>query len=158
MFRMKNAMGLWQAIMMILLVSGMMMIVLKYASISAKHTQNSFIREQLELYLNSAIEEELLIISLYQRSNNDCIPSDQPKSVKKRDITYSAKIDIKKYYLQKSSLDYTMCDGTPDLEVIALEKSTDTSHGMALFEVEVNATKKDGTVVSRIIRRTLQQP
>ena len=32
------------------------------------------------------------------------------------------------------------------------------SHGMVLLEVEVNATKSDGTVIARILRRTLQQP
>ena len=147
-------MGLWQAIMMILLISGMMLIVLKYASISAKHTRNSFVREQAELFLNSAIEQTLLKISLYNRSSTpDCLASYSPKSVKKRGITYSADVNITKYYLQKNSQDLSDC-GSLGVEI---GDGDSESHGMVLLEVEVTA--KEGTkIISRILRRTLQQP
>ena len=146
---MRKAMGLMQSIMIMLLVSGMMLIVLKYASISAQH---SFVREQSELFLNSAIEQALLAISFNNRGDNGCLESFTPHDVKKRGIRYTAHINITKYYLQKGSDDLANCN-------IGVAISSDSdSEGMALFEVEVNATKDDGTLASRIIRRTLQQP
>jgi len=149
---MRKAMGLMQSIMIMLLVSGMMLIVLKYASISAQHTRNSFVREQSELFLNSAIEQALLAISFNNRGDNGCLESFTPHDVKKRGITYTAHINITKYYLQEGSDDLANCN-------IGVAISSDSdSEGMALFEVEVNATKDDGTLASRIIRRTLQQP
>ncbi|MEA1955111.1 MAG: hypothetical protein U9N02_01290 [Campylobacterota bacterium] len=154
---MKKAMGLWQAIIIILLISGMMLIVLKYASISAKHTRNSFVREQAELFLNSAIEQTLLKISLHPRTNNNCLDNVSISLEPKRGITYSANVDIKKYYLQSTSNDYNLCNGTIGITTVPIGDTGD-SHGMVLLEVEVNATKTDGTVVSRILRRTLQQP
>ena len=155
MFSTKKAMGLMQAIMMILIVSAMMLIVLKYASISAKHIRNSFVREQSELFLTSAIEQTLLEISFYNRATNGkCLNTTTIKNVKKRGVTYSATVTIKRYYLQNGSDDLTHCSTLG----YAIEESSSVSHGMALLEVEVNATRKDGTLISRILRRGLQQP
>ena len=150
----RGGVGLFQAIMIILLVSGMMMVVLKYASISAKHTQNSFVREQAELFLNSAIEQTLLQISDHNRSADGCLAQPNITSVTKRGITYSADINITKYYLQDGSDDLSDCATLG----VAIGDGDGESHGMALFEVEVNATNSNGVVVTRIIRRTLQQP
>ena len=151
---MRKAVGLLQSIMMILLVGGMMLIVLKYASISAKHIRNSFVREQSELFLNSVIEQTLLNISFHDRSVNHCLASFTPTSVTKKDITYSGHVDIKRYYLQNGSQDLSDCTTLG----VGIGQSSDISHGMALLEVEINATRGDGTVVCRILRRTLQQP
>ncbi len=151
---MRNAMGLIQAIMMILIISGMMLIVLKYASISSKHTQNSFIREQNELYLTSIVEQTLLAISDHNRSDG-CLKSYTPKDITKRNITYSAVVNITKYYLQIGSQDLSDCNTSGG---IGIEESSNISHGMALLQVEVKATNGDGIIVSRILRRTLQQP
>lgn len=151
---MRRAFGLIQSMLMILLVGGMMLIVLKYASISAKHIRNSFVREQSELFLNSVVEQALLNISFNDRSANHCLASFTPSSVTKRGITYSAYVDIKRYYLQEGSTDLSDCNTLG----IAIKQSSDISHGMALLEVEVNATRSDGVVVCRILRRTLQQP
>ena len=145
----KNAMGLLQAIMMILLVTGMMLIVLKYASISAKHTRNSFVREQAELFLNSAVEQTLLAISMHDRSSG-CLSSFSPTDLTKKGITYSANIDIKRYYMQK---DNNEC-GSLGVEI---GDGHGNSHGMVLLEVEVVA-KEGSKIVSKILRRTLQQP
>jgi hypothetical protein len=150
---MRKAMGIWQAIMMILLVSGMMIVVLKYASISSKHVANTFVREQSELYLNSVIEQTLLAISLHDKATNGCQTTPFTQSITQRGITYSARVDIVKYYLQEGSSDLTNCSIG-----VSIKPSSELSHGMALFEVEVSAAKQDGTIVSRILRRSLQQP
>ena len=157
---MKNGVGLIQAIMIILIVSGMMIIVLKYASISSKHISDTYVKEQTALFLDSAIEQTLLEISLHERNATSvCLQTFFPKEVQKRDITYSANVTIKKYYLQEGSDDLTYC---PAPLGISIKNSSSGSHGMALFEVEALATKNFGTpnatVVSRILRRTLQQP
>jgi type II secretory pathway pseudopilin PulG len=150
---MRKAFGIWMALLVILIVSGMMVVVLKYASISAKHTQNSYVREQLELFLNSAIEQTLLQISFHNRSSG-CLSSATIIPVTKRDITYSADVNITKYYLQKGSTDLTNCSTLG----VQIGDGLGDSHGMVLLEVEVMATKSNGNVVGRILRRTLQQP
>lgn len=155
----KRAVGLMQAIMIILLITGMMLIVLKYASISAKHTRNSFVREQAELFLNSAIEQTLLKISFYQRTNNNCLEKVKIELDEKRGITYIANINIIKYYLQKDSDDLDKYCTNNGVEI---GDGSGNSHGMVLLEVEVTAIQAIGTSqennISRILRRTLQQP
>ena len=145
-------MGLLQAIMMIVLVSGMMLITLKYASISSKHTADSYVKEQAELYLNSSIEKALLEISSYDRkSNNDCykVFSDSNSSRGKK---FSVRIDIETYYLLDGSADAGYCGSTLTTDI-----ETPESHGMVMMRVEVNATV-DGVLTTRILRRTLQRP
>lgn len=159
--RWRKGFGLIQALMIILLVSGMMMVVLKYASISAKHTSDSYIREQAELFLNSAIEQTLLQISDYNRSKNggSCLQEPNITSVTKRDINYTADVNIMKYYLQKNSEDLRYCKNTNPKLAVKIGDGSGRSHGMVLLEVEVNATRnRDHKVISRILRRTLQQP
>ncbi len=151
---MRVAIGLFQAIMMILIVSGILMVVLKYASISSKHIADSYVREQNELFLNSAIEQALLAISFHDRSGG-CLETFAPTSLTKRGITYSTNISITKYYFQRDGQNFIDCNTTGG---VSIESSSELSEGMALFEVESKATKADGTVVSRILRRTLQQP
>jgi len=154
---MKNGVGLIQAIMIILIVSGMMIIVLKYAAVSSKHVADTYVKEQTTLFLDSAIEQTLLDISLYDRSAG-CLPSSSPEPKTKRNITYTANVNITKYYLQNGSQDLTYCGALG----VSIADTSSNSHGMVLLEVEANATKNFGTpnavVVSRILRRTLQQP
>jgi len=152
---MRKAMGLMQAIMIILIVSGMMVIVLKYASISSRHVADTYIKEQNALFLQSAIEQTLLQISNYDRTtNNDCLVSPSITAKTKRGLTYSATVTIKRYYLQNGSVDLSDC-GSP--LGVGIKPSTNQSHGMVLLEVESTA-KKGTTIVSRILKRTLQQP
>ncbi len=149
---MRHALGIWQAIMMILLISGMMIIVLKYASISSKHVANTYIKEQSELFLNSTIEQTLLAIAFHDRSGG-CLGSFSPPDVTVRGITYHADVNITRYYLQRSSNDLALCTTLG----YAIEPSSTLSHGMALLEVSVTANK-GGNVLKRLLRRTLQQP
>jgi len=140
-------MGLLQAIMMIVLVSGMMLITLKYASISSKHTADSYVKEQAELYLNSVIEKALLDISAYDRSAGDCFKSKSYPSSENRGKKFIARVEIEKYYLFNET-----CSNVSDTHISSTE-----SHGMVIMKVEVNATV-DGILTTRILRRTLQRP
>jgi hypothetical protein len=142
----RNGVGLIQAMMMMLLVGGMMLIVLKYASISSKHTADSYVKEQAELYLNSAIEQTLLAISSYDRSGGDCFSSFSSSSANRGKV-FSATVNIERYYLYNescSNVDYTTI-------------TTPESHGMVIMQVEVNATV-DNQLTTRILRRSLQRP
>lgn len=161
---MKKGVGLIQAIMIILIVSGMMIIVLKYASVSAKHISDTYVKEQTALFLDSAIEQTLLKISEHNRTIQ-CLADDMmpysPATKTKKGITYSAEVAIKKYYLQVGSDDLAYCTGSlnPLQNIgISIAISSSNSHGIALLEVEAKATKTDGTIVSRILKRTLVQP
>jgi len=148
--------------MVILLVSGMMMVVLKYASISARHVTDSYVSEQAELYLNSVIEKTLLAISQCDRSTGlgcggltvgNCLSGFQDSIALSRGKAYSANVNIERYYLFSGSDDAqnNWCAG------LETEIQTPESHGYVLLNVEVNATI-DGKLRSRIIRRTLQRP
>jgi len=141
--------GLWQAIMIILIISGLMMVVLKYSKIAAQHTADTYVRQQLELYLNSAIEMTLLDISLSPKTN--CLTGYIPPSRTKNGVTYSGNIDITKYYLLNGVNEFASCSAT----IIGIQ--SEETHGMVMMEAEVNASI-NGTVVSRIVRRTLQRP
>jgi len=132
---------------MIVLVSGMMLITLKYASISSKHTADSYVKEQAELYLNSVIEKTLLDISNYDRSGGDCFKSKSYPSSKVRGKQFIANVEIEKYYLFNET-----CSNVSYTHI-----STPESHGMVMMRVEVNATV-DGVLTTRILRRTLQRP
>lgn len=146
----KKGFGLWQAIMIILIISGLMVVVLKYSRISAEHTADTYVHEQLELYLNSAIEMTLLAISEHNRSTG-CLSSYVPPNVTIRSINYSANVDITQYYLLAGSQDAVDCG------ILSYPIQTEETHGMVRLEVEANATV-DGNLSSRILRRTLQRP
>jgi hypothetical protein len=143
---MRRAFGIIQAIMMILLVSGMMVVVMKYASISAKHTADSYIKEQAELYLNSSIEKVLLSISAFDRSSGECYKAFS-ESKTKRGVTYRVDIDVTRYYLVNET-----CSN------VAYETiETEETHGMVMLEAEVTVNV-DSKERVRILRRTLQRP
>ena len=145
----KKGFGLWQAIMIILIISGLMVVVLQYSRIAAKHTSDTYVREQLELYLNSVVEMTLLEISL--RDKSVCLSSYTPPTVTKKKIVYSANVNIGAYYLLSGVSEFGSCAAT--IENI----QTPETHGMVLMEIEALATV-DGNTTARILRRTLQRP
>lgn len=136
--------------MIILIISGLMIVVLKYSRIAAQHTADTYVREQLELYLNSVVEMTLLKISLQDRSGG-CVSSYDPPSKQVKSVVYDANVNIRHYYLLKGSTDATLC-GTLTEEI-----GTEETHGMVLIEIEAFA-QINGQTVSRILRRTLQRP
>jgi len=143
--------GLIQAMMIMLLISGMMLGVLKYASISAKHTRDTYVREQAELFLNSSIEKTLLAISAYDRATHgDCVAS-YSDTKDKRGVTYNADVNITSYYLLEGSDDASYCGS------LTKAITSEETHGMVMLELTITATV-DGVETIRLIRRTLQRP
>ncbi len=144
-----KAFGLWQALMIILIISGIMLVTLKYSRIAVQHTADSYVREQLELYLNSVMEATLLEISLQDKSS--CVSTYTPPSVSKKGVVYAGSVNIEKYYLLNGVSEFGSCSAT--IENIQSEES----HGMVLMQIEVTATR-DGNISNRLLRRTLQRP
>ncbi|HIE34941.1 MAG TPA: hypothetical protein EYP79_01930 [Campylobacterales bacterium] len=153
---MKRAFGLMQAIMIILIVSGVALLTLKYASIQSKHYSDSYLKEQAELFLLSATEAALLAISGFDRQeNNNCLKTINVISPNGK---FEANIRIEKYFLYNGE----DSEGKPwpsscseKVESIGRKHS----HGMILIQavVESNPTKlKDHPI--RIIRRSIQWP
>lgn len=147
---MRRAVGLWQAIMMLLMMSGLVVVVLKYSAISVRHTADTYVREQADLFLNSSIEKALLAIAAHDRSSG-CLPSYAPAAVSERGKVYTAQVRMTHYYLLEDSIDYNDCSA------LRVPIESEESHGMVMMEVEVNATI-DGEARVRLLRRTLQRP
>lgn len=150
---MRRGFGLLQALMVIVLVSGILAIAMRYASISIKQTSDLYIKEAASLFLESAIEMSLLSISGYDRAtNSNCL---QNISINSSDDRFIADINITKYYLKEGSLDCGYC-GT-----LCAPIKSDETHGMAMLEIVVQANAnhpKNGGKSVRLTRRTLQRP
>jgi len=153
----RRGFGLIQALMVIVLISGLMMVVIKYAKFSIKQTKDLYIKESAELFMNSAVELSLLAIQGYERNaTNGCLKEVNITSADKRFI---ADVNITKYFLyhgvDNNGSWYSNCS---DRNVSI---DTEDSHGFVMLEitVETNATnpKNRGTNI-RLLRRTLQRP
>ena len=139
------------AIFIILILSGAAALTLKYVSIHAKHTADSYIKEQAEIFMQSVIEATILKI---EGNNNDCETSLIFYSDDKRFI---ADVNITRYYLKDNNgSELSNCNRVESIE-------TEDSHGYTLIEavVETNNTnpKIKGFVSPiRIVERSLQRP
>lgn len=150
---MRRGFGILQALLVIVLVSGILVIAMKYATVSVKQTADIYVKEASELFMDSAVEMSLLAISGYDRNTtNSCLDEVSIISTDKR---FTADINITKYYLLSGSLDCGYC-GT-----LCEPIQSDDSHGMVMLEIVVQTdpthpknNKKDITLT----RRTLQRP
>jgi len=148
---MRSGFGILQALLVIVLVSGIMTIAMKYATVSVKQTADIYVKESAELFMDSAIELTLLAISGYDRNaSNDCLEKVEVISSDKRFI---ADINITKYFLYKD-YNLTACSRVEQIQ-------TDESHGFVMLEatVRTDATHpKNKKKEIKITRRTLQRP
>lgn len=149
----RRGFGLIQALIVIILISGIMMIAMKYARVSTKQTSDMYVKESAELFMDSSIELALLAISGYARSANNCLKEVHIVSPDKR---YIADVNITAYYLLGGSVD---CSVYCTERCIPMQ--TEESHGMTLLEVVVETNqshpKNQGKAI-RLTRRTLQRP
>jgi len=147
--RWRDGFGLLHAIAILLLVGGMLSLTLKYASISAHHTVDSYIREQAELLENSMMEHYLLDIADYNRSDGTCLGSMfyDAADYDSDGVDYNVSMRSTLYYLQGES-----CSNVDYIDI-----GDNYSRPMVIIESEVNATI-DGKLAVRMIRRRLQFP
>ncbi len=143
----RRAFGILQALIVLLLISGMMTVLLKYASIGAKHTADSYVREQADLFLRSATEHALLDISAYDRAGGSCWAGGTYTLSPGHGRLYTVTVTVERYYLKGEH-----CDNVDDVAI-----ATDESHGYVLLRLDLNATL-DGSPAVRMIRRSLQHP
>ncbi|MFK5882466.1 MAG: hypothetical protein QM482_09660 [Sulfurospirillum sp.] len=149
----RSGFGLMQALLVIVLISGILVIAMKYATVNVKQTRDIYLKESAELFMNSAVELGLLAISGYDRnSTNPCLNEVSITSPNQRFI---ADVNITKYYLLAGSADCIRCGS------LCEPIDTKESQGMVMLEVtvETNTThpKNHGKQII-LKRRTLQRP
>ncbi len=149
----RSGFGLLQAILVIVLISGIMTIAMKYATVNVKQTKDIYLKESAELFMGSAVEMGLLAISGFDRnSTNTCL---KEVSIVSPDKRFLADINITKYYLLAGSADCARCGS------LCEPIDTEESQGMVMMRVvvETNSThpKNRGRKI-KLTRRTLQRP
>lgn len=152
---MRSGFGILQALLVIVMVSGIMMIAMKYATTTVKQTKDMYIRESAELFLNSAVELTLLAISDRDRSGG-CLYEFNTASSDQRFI---ADVNISRYYV------YDGRDNNGSTFQCSIDRvqsiQTQESHGFVMLEVRVelnssNPRNSDANIT--LTRRTLQRP
>jgi hypothetical protein len=158
---MKNGFGIIQALVFLILVSFLMMIALKTASVGVKHVSDSYVKEQAELFMHTSIENAILAIEGYERnSSSKCLmdinfstpPTGNP--AQSRFISYSK---VLKYYCYKDTIGDDKrcpCENAEPVE-------TEDSHGTVLIstvvETNPNHPKNVGKKI-KFVKVTLQRP
>lgn len=134
-----------QVIFFMLILSTILTITMKYATITTKQTEDLYLREQAELFMQSAIELAVFGISTQDRSAG-CLNEIHIFSDDKRFI---ADINITNYYLIKTA----GCDREKIIQ-------TEESNGMVSMDVMVKTddTNPKNTRPIRLTRRTMQRP
>ena len=150
---MRRGFGILQALLVIVMVSGILVVAMKYATVLVKQTADIYVKESAELFMDSAVEMSLLAISGYDRNTtNSCL---KEVSIISSDKRFLADINITKYYLLQGSADCGYC-GT-----LCEPIQSDDSHGMVMLEVFVQTDsthpKNKGKEI-KLTRRTLQRP
>lgn len=145
---MRTAFGLPQALMIILVISSIVTVTMKYASINAQHYADSYTREQAELFMQSATEAALLRISAYDRSGGNCMSD---LNISSSDNRFNAAITVDRYYLADGSV----CNNTPYSAI-----QSEESNGMVSMKVVVQSNASNPKVLHaiRLERRSLQRP
>ena len=141
---MRRGFGLIQVIFFMVLLSTILTITMRYASISARQTGELFVKEQAELFMQSAIELAILGIEGHDKSTG-CMHN---VHIISHDRRFIADINLSTYFLLNSET----CDRKSPID-------TEESNGMVTMDivVETNATHPKNSQQLRITRRTLQR-
>jgi len=146
----KKGFGLISAIIILLLVATLMVVVVKFAFISVKHTSDSYIQQRAELFMQSAVENALLAIEGYDRkANGNCLENITFEDPQGR---FVAKINVLKYYC------YDLND-CPCANAVNIQ--TPKSHGYVLLKVTVESNEsneKNSGKKIKLQKITLQRP
>ncbi len=135
---MRSGFGMIQVIFFMLILSGILAISMRYASITTKQTQDLYIKEQASLFMQSAIELALLGISSHDYNSSGFIEDIEVISDDKRFI---ADINITTYYIYGVNIDTEVSSGMINLDIV----------------VETNNTHPKNSRKIRITKRSLQK-
>ena len=139
---MRKGIGLLWALTILILVSTMLVFIAKVAFISQKHLSTSYGVQRGELFMQSCIENALLAIEGYDRTqNNDCLNEINFSDEKNR---FRCNVEVLRYYCYNNSC--------PCANKVSIQ--TPFSNGYVLMKVNV-ISQKDNIKLSKI---TLQRP
>ncbi len=136
---MRHGFGMIQVIFFMLILSGLLTIAMKYATITSKQTADLYIKEQAELFMNSAIELALLGISTHDHNNGTNLIEEV--TVISDDKRFTADINLTTYYLYGINLDTENSNGMVSMNII----------------VETNNTHPKNKRPVRLTRRSMQR-
>jgi len=145
----KKAFGIMSALLILVLVSFLLMLVLKVASISSKHVGDTYLKSQAILFMQSSIENSILAIEGYERnSSNKCLKHINFIS---SDGKFESNTTVLRYYCY----DMNKCP-CPN----AVKIDTPQSHGNVVLYTIVNTTNSDRNkgYKIRIEKVTIQKP
>ena len=147
---MKKGFGVITALIIMLLIATLMVIVVKFAFVSVKHTSDSYLQQKAQLFMHSVIENSLLAIEGYDRkASNNCL---EYMTFKDENKQFIANVDVLKYYC------YDADDCPCDNKVLI---NTPESHGYVLLKVSVetnDTNAKNNQKKIKIEKTTLQRP
>jgi len=145
---MKRAFGILQAIMIILVMSSIAVLTLKYATIQSKQFSDTLIKEQATLFLDSVEQATLLVISGYDRNaTNKCLDK---INITSDDEKFEANVTIERYFLYK---DNSSCNDAYSIDTKEL-------NGTAIVDIVVqnkNISPKTKDKNIRLIRRIVKR-
>ena len=145
---MKKAFGIMTALFILVLISFLLMLVLKASSVGIKHTSNTYLKTQAELFMQSSIENSILAIEGYDRiANNNCLKHIYFTS---SDGRFESNITILRYYCYDKDKNCPNCD-------IATNIKTSKSNGNVLINIIVQTTDKVDKKL-RFSKVTIQKP
>jgi hypothetical protein len=150
----RSAISLTQAIGVIILISFLLIVTLKQASITAKHTEDSYAYQRAELFSQSAVEMAILAIHAHDRNTSGCL-----EHIHVSDDSFDANVTIKRYYLHKDDETYKNKDDWSNCASVVKKIETAQSNGMAWMEVTV-VPKNSGKFLDKnitLVRTTLQR-
>ena len=96
---MRKGFNLIMAIFMLLVLSGITVLTLKYVSIGSKHFADSYLQEQAEIFLQSVVEATLLEIEGHERDGTSCNSFVKRKNFISANNMFDANVTIDRYYL-----------------------------------------------------------
>jgi len=137
---MRKAFGMIQVLFFMVILSTILTITMKYASITVKQTSSLYAKEQAELFMNSSIELALLGISSHKHQNETSLL--KYIHVISDDKRFEANITVNKYYLfSNKSVQTEESTGMIDMNIV----------------VETNNTHPKNNQPIKLQRRSLQR-
>lgn len=128
---------------------------IKYSKIAVNHYQDTYIKEQAQLFIQNAKEWALFQISGHLRNSNcwgggsikrnDLIPS-----AKKPPIDFEATVQVETYFLLQGTTDLTTCAS------LGTSIQSPQSHGMVQLFITVKSINAKQNIVLK--NRSIQRP
>ncbi len=150
---MKKAFGLPQTLLIMIFVATIAIMGVRYSKVAVNHYGDTYIKEQAQLFMQSAKEWALYEISGHDRKTKGCWQGGVLKRndllVKKPHVDFVATVKAETYFLLEGSEDLAFCG--------SLGKSIKTpeSHGFVQLYIVVKSVgaKNEITLKNRSIQR-----